>query len=147
MQASSWSKISTLISLSSHDVAMLLVFYRKVYWLENLFTTSTTYPEMQVFAHTRSTVMPRLAMPCLETICMNSFAHVSLHQILLFDHFLGLIPFTILIFPTLFNTHSCMAVTNCSSIFAGALSWRLFSLALPMQLTVCFMVPHDFYFL
>jgi len=33
--------------------------------------------------------MSRPLMPCLETVCMDSFANVSLHQIVLFSHFKG----------------------------------------------------------
>jgi len=50
-----------------------------------------TYPEMQVFAHTKLTLMsgPLMPLPCLETICMASLADVNLH-IFLSDHFKGL---------------------------------------------------------
>jgi len=40
-------------------------------------------------------------MPCLETICMDSFADVSLHQIILFDHFKGLMLFANLHFSSI----------------------------------------------
>jgi len=38
-------------------------------------------------------IMSRPLVPCLETICMTSFADVNLHQFLLFAHFTGLMLF------------------------------------------------------
>jgi len=46
--------------------------------------------------------MLELLIPCLETICMDSFTDVNL-QLFLSDHFKGLILLQNLIFPPLFN--------------------------------------------
>ena len=47
------------------------------------------YTPRIVFARTRLTITSGPLMPCLEIVCMDSFANVSLHQILVFSHFKG----------------------------------------------------------
>jgi len=60
-----------------------------------------TYPEMQEFARTRLAIVSVPLMPCLETICMTSFADANLHQTFLSDQFKDLMLFTNLHFSSI----------------------------------------------
>jgi len=109
-----------------------------------------------VFTHTNfKHYVNKTFYSCLETICIDSFADVGLHQIILCSNFMCFSQTSI--FPPLFNA---LVWQWLVAVVAGVLSCHLFFLAFctcsisyvlafrtfRTQPSVCFIVSHNFVF-